>query len=584
MKLTSSSVCVRSSEAAYALLSVMILCGVAILLYASAARWTASSKLLNDRNNVYNQTVQAAEAASEQALTYVSRDFLNQSFDPAHAADYGDNIPAEGWAARYLFTDGQGGSNRTFVGSSSALVLTNLDSQFPGLYGMVYACKLRSNARPMFSSYDFTAGVEQTLQLAAIPVFQFAIFYGMDMEINPGPVMKITGKVHSNQNIYTAPVAGLEYQDAVTAVGRVYNNRSPSDPTASTKVPPVYDTPYVEHVSSLTLPIGTNNSPLDVRAILEPSPPTEDPLSPTGMERYYNKCALMVTASRTSMLVSAGRWDSFATVLPDVPAGTNGYATYSFVKTNGTFFDARESKSTMLTEIDIAALAKWMTNAGTNLNALCKVRTGHQLNSIYVEDQRAVAGRLTAVRVVNGAQLPPDGLTVATRLPLYVKGHFNAPVVTVGSTNTTLTKPSSLLGDAVTVLSTNWSDANSSKTLAKRPASDTTVNAAFLAGIVPSTNSIANKHYSGGVENFPRFLEDWTGKTFTYNGSMVVLFPSQFATSFWIDPGTYYNAPTRKWAFDLNFLTFSKLPPETPMVRKLIRGEWTVVAAAAPNS
>ena len=80
------------------------------------------------------------------------------------------------------------------------------------------------------------------------------------------------------------------------------------------------------------------------------------------------------------------------------------------------------------------------------------------------------------------------------------------------------------------------------------------------------------------MENFPRFLENWSGVTLTYNGSMVVMFPSQFATNWWITTGTYYNAPTRKWAFDLNFLDYNKLPPATPQVRKLVRSGWSVVS------
>lgn len=34
-----------------------------------------------------------------------------------------------------------------------------------------------------------------------------------------------------------------------------------------------------------------------------------------------------------------------------------------------------------------------------------------------------------------------------------------------------------------------------------------------------------------------------------------------------------------QWAFDVNFLDYRRLPPATPMVRKLIRGQWNVVAA-----
>ena len=168
---------------------------------------------------------------------------------------------------------------------------------------------------------------------------------------------------------------------------------------------------------------------------------------------------------------------------------------------------------------------------------------------------------------------------VATDLPLYVEGNFNAPDTTPGSTNTANTLPASLVGDAITVLSAKWSDTYGNNSLSARTPANTTVNAAFLAGIVQHTNTTGTLHYSGGVENFPRFLENWSGYTFTYNGSMVVTYPSQFATNYWVQTGNYYNAPNRKWAFDVNFLDYRRLPPATPMVRKLVRGQWNVVAA-----
>jgi len=82
-----------------------------------------------------------------------------------------------------------------------------------------------------------------------------------------------------------------------------------------------------------------------------------------------------------------------------------------------------------------------------------------------------------------------------------------------------------------------------------------------------------NGNYSGGVENFLRFLESWGG-TVTYNGSIVVMFPSIYATNYWIAPGTYYQAPTRNWGFDYNFLQQAKLPPMTPQVKKTVRVSW----------
>ena len=141
----------------------------------------------------------------------------------------------------------------------------------------------------------------------------------------------------------------------------------------------------------------------------------------------------------------------------------------------------------------------------------------------------------------------------------------------VGNT-TTYTKPAALIGDAITILSSAWNDANASQPIASRVAGNTTVNAALLGGIVPTTVGA----YSGGVENFTRFLEDWSGKFLTYNGSMVVMYPSVTATAPW-GGADVYSPPARLWAFDQNFLDVAKLPPSTPTARGLIRGRWSTI-------
>ena len=70
------------SRNGYALLLVMVMAAASILIYSSAAKWTSTSVVLNDRNNTYNGAVAAAEAATEVVLGYMTRDFFNQSFDP----------------------------------------------------------------------------------------------------------------------------------------------------------------------------------------------------------------------------------------------------------------------------------------------------------------------------------------------------------------------------------------------------------------------------------------------------------------------------------------------------------------------
>ncbi len=571
----------HKSQDGYALLLVMVMAAASILIYASAANWTSSSAAMTDRNNTYNRAVAAAEAATEVTLAYMARDFFNQSYDPTKLSYYGSFVPTNDWAGNYQFTDGAGDLNSTWVSSSSTMVMTNLDSQFAGLYGLVYSCSVRGSARPLGTPYNMAAAVEQDFQLASIPVFQFAIFYAMDLEINPGAPMTVTGKVHSNGNLYSAPPSTLEFAQSVDAAGKIYTNRAPYDPTGGSATTPVYDISPVPGSSSLTLPISTNNSPSVVQQITELPPNGEDPKSPMGAARYYNECDLIVTTTSSNVTVRAGCWDGFQALTNDTVA-TNGNSGYSFVQTNASFYDAREQKWTLTTDINVGALTNWMrgSGGGASLNTYASLVEGHQLSSIYVDDKRTSSGKLTVARVSNGQTLPPSGLTVATDLPLYVEGHFNAPDTTPGSTDTANTQPASLVGDAITVLSGNWKDTYGNDALSARTPVNTTVNAAFLAGIVQPTNTTGTLHYSGGVENFPRFLENWSSSTyFTYNGSMVVMYPSQFATNYWVQTGTYYNAPGRKWAFDVNFLNYRKLPPATPQVKKLVRGQWNVVAA-----
>jgi hypothetical protein len=124
-------------------------------------------------------------------------------------------------------------------------------------------------------------------------------------------------------------------------------------------------------------------------------------------------------------------------------------------------------------------------------------------------------------------------------------------------------------------LSTNWIDARSALARVARPAAPTTVNAALLTGVVETTLG----QYSGGMENFPRFMETWgAANVMTYNGSMVRMFPSAYATNAW-GKADVYTPPARNWAFDHNFDDANKLPPLTPNLVKVIRGQWATVPA-----
>ena len=136
-------------------------------------------------------------------------------------------------------------------------------------------------------------------------------------------------------------------------------------------------------------------------------------------------------------------------------------------------------------------------------------------------------------------------------------------------------QPAAVIADAVTVVSSNWTSGNynSVSSLNSRAPVNTTINSALISGIVPSDGHA----YSGGVENYIRLLENWSGKRLTYYGSIINMYESQQATAPWQNTGAYYNAPARNWYFDTNFLDPRKLPPGTPITRSLKRGQWVQI-------
>ena len=72
----------------------------------------------------------------------------------------------------------------------------------------------------------------------------------------------------------------------------------------------------------------------------------------------------------------------------------------------------------------------------------------------------------------------------------------------------------------------------------------------------------------GGVHNFLRFLEDWSGQTLNYGGSLVSLYYANYNTGlFKCCNYAVYQPPTRNYIFDSDFTNPTGLPPGTPMFR-----------------
>jgi len=545
---------------------------ISLIILAGTMRWTSSNGLQIERNIAYQNAVLAAEAATEKVMAELNSDFakLGPSTTSAKVPIYRTRVPKSHehsrWG-RYKFSNGHGKDDEVTVEMISPWATTPLISQYRGLSGYAATYRLRANALDLDARRDVIGAVQQDVQVALIPVFQFAIFYNLDLEVNPGARMTISGRTHGNCDIYLQPNALLSFAGDVTSAGDIVLDKKPGDPTIRTPSTVTFQAEHDAGVMSLNLPLGMANTPEAVRQIVEIPPSNESPNSELGKQRFYNLADLVIVVQPDGVVEARGgglgngngvnlKWSSIS----------------NWIRTDVTFYDQREEKTIRATEIDIGEFVEWNASSKNALKNALK----RDINSIYVADLRSQSATSEpGIRLVNGAVLPPLGLTVATPDPLYVKGHYNASGVSVGTPNTSNTKPASLIADSINILSGSWKDANGAKSLSSRGASDTTVNAAFLAGIVETVSG----HYSGGVENFPRFLENWSGRTFTYNGSMIVLYPSEFGSGYWPGTGTVYNPPNRNWSFDLNFLNPDKLPPLCPSVRAVIRGQWSTVAA-----
>ena len=621
----------------YVLALTLVFTAISLVALASVMSWAVSSSKVTQRNELFTSAEAAAEAANETVVATLDRDWTYGQILQSASVYANLGLPVQtAWPMQFQYSDGSGNNNKIGVVIGGQVFTNALGAQFAGLSGYIQPCTITATATASGQLYSVSASVQQVVNATIIPLFQFAIFYNMNLEIDPGAPMVVRGPVFSNQGLW-AGTPNVTFSSSVAAAGWIYNdatdptNADPwcvgkSDsgtPTGNFLIAPI------PNEDSLTLPIGTNNNPAAVKAIINLPPgangaPNAYAYTTNGQMYLFNESDLIISNAASGLASTKGTnitiWfqdnqqaNALTLVTNDLYVITNRgkgtvtstnyvsagnrtnvvFAGYSFV-TNVQYYDYRENDTVQAVQVDVGKLNVWLTNqsatGGNSVNRKSYTDKGSGVRSIYVFNKvPPTSSQLPAVRLVNGAQLPSttdpngtgrttSGLTVTTPQPLYVQGNYNVQTATssanasAGSTNTAYTYPAAIMGDSITILSANWKDTYTSSTaLSSRTIpSATTINAATLEGIVQSTNS----NYSGGVENFLRLEENWSGVALTYNGSIVVMFPSQYATGFWPGTGVVYNPPNRNWAFDLNFTNPNKLPPLTPKIYRIIRAAW----------
>jgi hypothetical protein len=447
--------------------------------------------------------------------------------------------------------------------------------------------------------------LEMVFKSRLVPMFQFAAFYDKDLEINPGPPMTLNGRVHTNGDLYLSPRQTLTIQGQTSTAGRLFRGRKEQN------ICHLGSTVAIRGADGVYRPLECQGETRRAYSQSEVAPwggriqvgvnpvtvPAPEELDPDPGRTYFSQAHLRLRLNlfnnppTVEVVRQDGNVDFLATSVLNVCPGTIGGPPGRAVGRSNTFFDNREGKAIQMLEVDLRALLDCahlhnLLRGGVGLDDDTYGGLVFHL-TVHGPDSRA-RGNGYGVRIRNGAYIGssipgaprPRGLTIVSDQPVYIQGDFNRNENWI---------PAAFLVDAINILSNAWdSDRRSRRPVAQRQASDTEVNAAFLAGTdttggVEGVGGQDRGQYNGGLENYPRFHEAWqwgsgnnrTFATFTYRGSFVSLGPSRRAGGRWCygtdncnryDTDNFhgtYEAPRRQWSYDVRF-SQGQLPPLSP--------------------
>src|ERR1035437_7671770 len=320
MQITSKHI--RPGVKGYALTITLIFLAVVLTIFASILNWTSSNAKVTLRNNQYNMSQAAAEAAVERVIGQMDRDFINLSIlNSSNYSSLPAGIDLSTWPVQYAFSGTNGVANQITVNIGPPATNTiALNSQYSGLYALAQSIDVIATATPIGQPQNVPATVHESLQLALVPLYQFAIFYNVNLEIAPGAPMIISGPVFCNQSIWEG-ANNATFSSTVTAVGT--NCSLKLDPFASNYGPQTPPSVFsmagqpVDHANALVMPIGTNNNPATILGLLNLPP---HPYF-WGDAQTYSSNGMVYPANGADLVITNFASGTNDAILP--PTGTN---------------------------------------------------------------------------------------------------------------------------------------------------------------------------------------------------------------------------------------------------------------------
>lgn len=404
------------------------------------------------------------------------------------------------------------------------------DGPYSGLYALVRNYDITTRAS---DSMGNASRAVVTVKAAAIPIFQFGVFYEKDLEITNGARLDMQGWVHTNGNLYARSGGGLYLHNIVTtpnkfrfrrkdganpagtdqvyiddagATARQVNNDSDGLPTASafknwseTRFSGRLKT-NAYGVDSLRLPLPTGVPPEELIADRDNGgidTPDEHDSKFAWKADFY----MVIDYAKLNNRLCDGSSPGLA-IQYVRPAGktvpTQAECQLIFSADTNKWWESREQTFVDEITIDYARLFAWMAATSSNQSSIMYITVkGSTIpvgNETYVNKRGCPAGAgcsfkpFPVLKIVNASALGRP-FTLSTNLPIYVQGNYNSDVNW---------QPSALIGDAFTWLSPGFSTAG----ILNRPAgagvttggvtrwnyaavaatANTTIYAAILAG------------------------------------------------------------------------------------------------------
>ena len=443
--------------------------------------------------------------------------------------------------------------------------------------------------------------LNETIRILETPLVQYYIFYAgsgnaADLEILPGPTMNSWGRIHSNADIYIGAGNSFNlgnYDDdgslsphSIVAAGNIYLRRKNNSSTYSANKVFVKTTntgTTFTPAATLTGDITSSNEIAEEARFNNYLLVNEEAYSVPGQTQfqrgdfYENRAGdpqrptivgikIVGTGGLGSgnIEVYVSRPSANTNVTDLVLNGESSAGNSSSLptpiirETIGAFEDCRESdRNVDTTDIDLNLLEQWYEEYLAD-QGLSLAGDGILIYASRSPDASFTnsSGNLQAIRLMEldstSAPQLSDETTIATDNPVYIQGDFN----------TIDTKGVAIIGDAINILSNAFTGKTCNSGLAT--ASETTIYAAFFGGNVPTP--AGGGTYSGGLENYPRFHERWSGIDCNIRGSFINLWSSSQADGTWAGGGDRYNPPGREWGWDVRFQDPDFWPPFIPSI------------------